>query len=97
MAATQRIRWDRVGRWALLLVLAGILYLYIGPTRSWVSAYGEAADKRAEVAALQARNRELRAEESRLRSPDAIEREARRLGLVRSGERSYVVEGLTTP
>jgi len=97
MPATQGIRWDRVGRWALLLVLAGVLYLYVGPTRAWISAYREAADKRTEVAALEERNRELRAERARLRSPDAIEREARRLGLVRAGERSYVVEGLTAP
>jgi cell division protein FtsB len=97
MAAAHRIRWDRLGRWALLCVLVGVLYLYIGPTRAWVSAQGEAARKRAEVAALQERNAELQAERARLRSADAIEREARRLGMVRAGERAYVVEGLTPP
>ena len=30
MAAT-RIRWDRLGRWALIAVFAFVLYLYIGP------------------------------------------------------------------
>ena len=94
MAAAGRIRWDRVGRWALLLVLLGVLYLYIGPARAWISAYGEAATKRQEVAALKARNVALRAEHKRLRSPDAIEREARRLGMVRAGERAYVIENL---
>jgi cell division protein FtsB len=94
MVAAHRIRWDRLGRWALLLVLLGVLYLYIGPARAWISAQGEAADRRAEVAALQERNRELRAERAQLRSADAVEREARRLGMVREGERAYVVEGL---
>jgi cell division protein FtsB len=94
MVAAQRIRWDRVGRWALLLVLLGVLYLYIGPARAWVSAYGEAGEKRSQVAALQARHAELLAERKRLRSADAIEAEARRLGMVRAGERAYVVEGL---
>ena len=94
MAAAGRIRWDRLGRWALLLVFAGVLYLYVGPTRAWLSAYEEAGAKRAEVASLKAHNEELRAERKRLRSADAIEREARRLGMVRAGERAYVVEGL---
>jgi cell division protein FtsB len=94
MAAAGRIRWDRVGRWALLAVLLGVLYLYIGPARAWVAAYGEAADKREEVAALKDRHADLKAERKRLRSPDAIEREARRLGMVKPGERAYVVEGL---
>ena len=35
MAAT-RIRWDRLGRWALIAVFAFVLYLYIGPAVSWV-------------------------------------------------------------
>ena len=35
--AHTRIRWDRLGRWALLFVLALVLYLYIGPMRTWVS------------------------------------------------------------
>jgi hypothetical protein len=29
-----------------------------------------------------------------LRDPRALEREARRLGMVRQGERAYVIEGL---
>ena len=94
MAAASRIRWDRVGRWALLGVLIGVLYLYVGPTRAWIGAYGEAAEKRREVAALKDRHEQLLAERRRLRSPDAIEAEARRLGMVRAGERAYVVEGL---
>ena len=37
-----RIRWDRLGRWALLFVLVLVLYLYIGPTKNWVSTWREA-------------------------------------------------------
>ena len=32
-----RIRWDRLGRWALIAVLAFVVYLYIGPAATWVS------------------------------------------------------------
>jgi cell division protein FtsB len=91
---SSRIRWDRVGRIALLCVLAFILYLYVGPARSWITAYGEAKDRRQQVSKLQARNAELRVQERRLRRPSALEREARRLGMVKAGERAYGVQGL---
>jgi len=89
------IRWDRLGRWALIAVFAFVLYLYIGPAVSWVSAYKEAKVKRADVSALKAENAELRARARDLRSAASLEREARRLGMVKAGERAYVVEGVT--
>ena len=94
MERRTRIRWDLLGRWALLAVLAFIVYLYIGPAATWVSTYREAGRKRAEVAALKAENRRLRERREELREPDALEREARRLGMVKAGEKSYVIEGL---
>ena len=90
MAAT-RIRWDRLGRWALLAVFAFVLYLYIGPAVSWVSTYHQAGEKRQEVAALKARNSQLKARRGQLRNKAALEREARRLGMVKAGEKAYVV------
>jgi cell division protein FtsB len=95
--AAARFRWDRLGRIALLCVLGLVLYLYIGPTRSWISTWQEAKHRRAEVAELQARNRALRARRDELRRPSALEREARKLGMVKAGERAYVVTGLPKP
>jgi cell division protein FtsB len=89
-----RIRWDRLGRWALIGVFAFVLYLYIGPAARWVTTYRQAKQKRAEVAALHVENRRLRAQQRELKRPSAQEREARRLGMVKAGERSYVIEGL---
>ena len=89
-----RIRWDRLGRWALIGVFALVLYLYIGPAVNWVTTYRQAEAKRAEVAALHAENRRLLAEERKLRLPTALEAEARRLGLVKAGEKAFVIEGL---
>jgi cell division protein FtsB len=94
MSAPTRIRWDRLGRWALVFVLALIVYLYVGPARTWVSTWQEARSKRKEVAALRAENERLRARRDDLRRASSLEREARRLGMVRAGERAYVVEGL---
>jgi cell division protein FtsB len=94
MAANTRIRWDRLGRWALLFVLVLVVYLYIGPSRNWISTYAAAGKKRAEVAALQAENARLRARRADLSRPSSIEREARRLGMVKAGERAYVIQSL---
>ena len=91
MPAT-RIRWDRLGRWALIAVFAFVLYLYIGPAVKWVSTYREAKEKRSEVAALEARHAELVERRRELRDEQALEREARRLGMVKAGEKAFVVE-----
>jgi hypothetical protein len=89
-----RIRWDRVARTALLLVLAGVLYLYIGPTRNWVSTLHESKERKAEVAKLKEHNRELIAHRNYLRAPGTAEMEARKLGMVRGAEKAYVLQGL---
>jgi cell division protein FtsB len=91
-AASSRIRWDRVGRWALICVFAFVIYLYIGPTATWVATYGEAKRKRAEVAELRDRNEQLRAQQQRLERQGAVELEARKVGMVKAGEKLYVVE-----
>jgi cell division protein FtsB len=91
MAAT-RIRWDRLGRWALIAVFVFVLYLYIGPAVKWVSTYHQSGEKRAEVQRLRARNDQLKARRHELRDKRALEREARRMGMVKAGEKAYVVE-----
>jgi cell division protein FtsB len=88
------IRWDRISRVALLVVLIGILALYVGPARSYWSTVQEAKHRRAEVASLKHANDKLRARRNALRNPASLEREARRLGMVRPGERAYVVKHL---
>jgi cell division protein FtsB len=88
------IRWDRVSRVALLVVLLGMLFLYVGPARSYWSTVQEAKHRRAEVSRLKHENTKLRARRDALRNPAALEREARRLGMVRPGERAYVVKHL---
>ncbi len=93
-ARTTRIRWDAVGRRALLGVFALVLYLYIGPAIKWVQTYREAGRQRAQVAELRAENARLRGEKRVLSAPGALEREARRLGMVKAGERAYIVENV---
>jgi len=88
------VRWDRVGRLALLFVGLLLIYLYINPLRTYVSTWQEARTKRAEVAELQREHSVLVKRARELRSAGSIETEARRLGMVKRDERAYVVRGL---
>jgi cell division protein FtsB len=88
------IRWDRVGRVALLATLGVIMLLYVSPTRHWIEQSRTAGEQNDELRELVAKNRELERRVRELRSPGALEREARRLGMVRQGERAYVIENL---
>ena len=91
---TSPIRWDRIGGALIIGVCLLIAILYIRPLVSIVSARGEAADRRAEVQRLQSVNDRLTRRVQELKSPAALELEARRLGMVKPGERAYVIKGL---
>ena len=88
------IRWDRVARVALLCVLGVILLLYVSPAKNWIQQARAASAHSAELRDLQAQNHDLRRGIRRLHEPSALDREARRLGMVRSDERSFVIENL---
>jgi cell division protein FtsB len=88
------IRWDRLGRVALLGTLIVILLLYLSPAKHWWQQSRTAGAQRAELEHLNRENRKLKRQVRALRDPGALEREARRLGMVRQGERAYVIEGL---
>jgi cell division protein FtsB len=93
-AAAMRVRWDRVGRVALLLLLAAVVALYVQPARSYVATWRDSNAKQAQLKQLE-REHALLSERARaLRETRTIETEARRLGMVRPGERPYVVSGL---
>jgi cell division protein FtsB len=88
------VRWDRIGRVALLLVLGLILLLYIGPARSFYTTYRESHAKRDQVRRLAAENARLNVRRAALHDPRTLEAEARKLGMVRPTERAFVVQGL---
>jgi cell division protein FtsB len=88
------IRWDRLGRLALLGTLVVILMLYVSPARHWLQQSSTAGAQRQELDELTKERNQLKQRVKALRDPGALEREARRLGMVRQGERAYVIEGL---
>ena len=88
------IRWDRVGRLALATTLVVILALYVSPAVHWLTQSRTAGRQRQQLHELAREHRALLHRARELRDPGAIEREARRLGMVRQGERSFVIERL---
>jgi cell division protein FtsB len=93
-AAPPRIDWDRLGRYALLAVLLAILLAYISPISHWLRQSATAKHEEAQLEELQAENAELKHRIADLKRPLALEREARKLGMIKEGERAYVIENL---
>lgn len=87
-----RIRWDRVGRIALLGMLGVILLLYVSPAKHWLEQSSTRAAQRQELSRLNAENAGLKRKVRAFSHPGSLEQEARRLGMIRRGERSYVIE-----
>ena len=88
------IRWDRLGRFALLITLVVIVLSYLSPARHWLQQSGTAGRQKQELSALKTQKVKLQSRLKALRDPGALEREARHLGMVRVGERAYVIENL---
>jgi cell division protein FtsB len=93
-AAALRVRWDRVGRVALLVMLLGVALAYVGPARSLLSSLHDSNAKQAQLQTLEQEHELLLRRARELRDPATVQTEARRLGMVKPGERSYVVQGL---
>ena len=87
-------RWDRLGRAALLCVFCGVGILYIHPLFSIWTARGEAQRRHQDVVRLTTEHRALIRRQQALRDPQALQSAARRLGMVHTGEKAYVVTGL---
>jgi cell division protein FtsB len=94
MRARRRVRWDRLGRVAMLGVLATISYLYLSAGVTLVSTWSAAKRDGAQVAALERQNAQLQAQHTALQERTTLIREARALGMQRPGEQVYVVQGL---
>jgi cell division protein FtsB len=93
-AAALRVRWDRVGRVALLVLLVGVALAYVGPARSLLSTWRDSNAKQAQLQTLEREHETLLRRARDLRDPRTVQSEARRLGMVKPGERSYVVRAL---
>ena len=89
-----RVRWDRLGRTVLLGVFLLVAVVGVEGVLSYVKTRTEAQQQLAIVQGLARQNRGLVAQQQSLSNPATIVQEARVLGMVRQGERAYVVTGL---
>jgi cell division protein FtsB len=88
------VRWDRVGRVGLLVVLCVVAGLYVQEGLTYLSVRSQASQQSAIVQQLKQSNASLRAQQRSLNNPVTILRDARALGMVRVGEHPYEVTGL---
>jgi cell division protein FtsB len=85
----------RRSSWLLLasaVALAGVLFLFVFPTSSWLAQRRDRHQVEAELHRLTARNQSLQRRVKQLRTPAEIERIARaKYNLVRPGEEAFAI------
>ena len=89
-----RVRWDKLGRMAMLVVLTALLYLYLSAGMHMFSTWGQSRHDKAAVATLEREHRVLARQHEALGRQNTIETEARQLGMKKANERAYVINGL---
>jgi cell division protein FtsB len=78
----------------LLCTLVTIMLLYVSPAKHWLEQSRTAGEQQRQLGELGKENRVLRKRLRALRDPGSLERKARALGMIRQGERAYVVKNL---
>ena len=86
-----RVGWDRKFRIVMIGSFALVGYIGLKAGLALMQARAQAAQEGALISSLQAQHRLLVAREHALYQPATIEGDARALGMVRAGERPYVV------
>jgi cell division protein FtsB len=88
-----RVNWDRVGRVALTLVLAAVLYSYLNPAIDFVKTYTATTAAKAQLHQFHQENRRLHDRIQSAADPIVVSREARAQGMVVEGETPIVIRG----
>jgi cell division protein FtsB len=89
-----RVNWDRVGRIALTVVLAAVLYSYLNPAIDFVKTYTATTAAKAQLHELQHENTRLHKRVQSADEPIVIDQMARAQGMVAEGETPVIVRGL---
>jgi hypothetical protein len=89
-----RVKWDRIGRIALVLVLFAVAYSYLNPAIDFVKTYTATTAAKAHLHELQHESRQLHNLVQSSDDPRVIDRRARAQGMVLEGENPAVVRGL---
>ena len=81
-------------RWLVLGVALFIGFLYYRPLSSYLDTKHELARRAAEVQELKEDRRAIQRRLARAQEPASVERQGRRLGLVRRSERLFIITGI---
>jgi cell division protein FtsB len=81
-------------RWLAVAIVAFVAFLYSQPLRSYLSTRDALAGRAHEVRSLRAEKLRLEQRLAAADTPEALTREARRLGYIRPGERLFIVKGI---
>ena len=92
--SASRIKWDRVGRIALVLVLFAVAYSYLNPAIDLFKTYQSTTAAKAQFHELLRENKRLHHAVQSADEPAVVERTARRQGLIAEGETPFVLSGL---
>lgn len=93
-AAVARVRWDRLGRIALLGVLVALVYLYGSAGLHMLSTWQQSRHDRAVLSGMASEHARLVRQHEELSGQAALEADARQLGMIYRGEQPYVLSGL---
>ncbi len=86
-----KVAWDKKFRIVMMVVLGLVAWIGLKAGLALMAARSQASQEVSLVSSLQSQHRRLVAQEQALHQPATIMRKARQLGMVRIGERSYVV------
>lgn len=89
-----RVQWDRVGRIALTLVLAAVLYSYLNPAIDFVKTYTATTEAKAQLHDLLRENKALHYKVQHAEDPAFLAARARAQGMIAEGERPLAIRGL---
>jgi hypothetical protein len=93
-SGASRIHWDRVGRVALTLVLAAVLYSYLNPAIDFVKTYTGTSAARVKLHEVQHENTFLHRQIQGAENPIVLDGKARAKGMVAPEETPVIVRGL---
>jgi cell division protein FtsB len=88
-----RLRWERMGRIALLIVLVAVVGVIAEHALSYVTTRAQDEREQATVRQLERQHRSLEGQARALNDPTTIVRRARQLGMTRAGEQPYAITG----
>jgi cell division protein FtsB len=89
-----RIKWDRVGRIALVLVLFAVAYSYLNPAIDLFKTYQSTTAAKAEFHTLLRENKRLHKAVQSADQAAVVEGAARKQGMIAEGETPFVLHGL---